>query len=168
MQNLSDVVQSFLEDDDWKYEKRSDRDIFLAGISAKHSSYQLVFDVKEKPSQLIVYTIVPQHVPETHRREISEFLTRANYGIIIGNFELDFDDGEVRYKTSIDAEGGELTPAMVHQMTLYGISTTDRYFPGIMAICYGGKSAQAAVLDIENPLSGDDDDDDSDDDDDNA
>ncbi len=167
MQNLSDVVQSFLEDDDWKYEKRSDRDIFLAGISAKHSSYQLVFDVKEDSSQLIIYTIVPQHVPEAYRCEISEFLTRANYGIIIGNFELDFDDGEVRYKTSIDVEGGELTPAMVHQMTLYGISTTDRYFPGIMAVCYGGKSAQAAVLDIENPLSGDDDDD-SDDDEDNA
>jgi hypothetical protein len=26
----------------------------------------------------------------------AEFITRANYGLIIGNFELDFEDGEIR------------------------------------------------------------------------
>lgn len=165
MGKLSDVVQAFLDGDDWKYEKFEDKDIFRAGVGAKNASYSLFYDVKESAEQLIVYTITPQHVPEQYRHEVSEFLTRANYGIIIGNFEMDFDDGEVRYKTSVDVEGGELTTGMVRQLTLYSVSTTDRYFPGIMAICYGGKSAQESVLDVENPLpvTGDDLDDDDDD-----
>ena len=152
MGKLCDVVMQFLKDDDWKYDRLGDKDIFQAGVGAKNASYQLFYDVKEDAEQLILYTIVPQRVPEHCREMASEFLTRANYGIIIGNFEMDFDDGEVRYKTSVDVEGSVLTVGMVRQMTLYSISTTDRYFPGIMAFCYGGKTAHEAVLDIENPM----------------
>src|SRR5262245_30076481 len=32
------------------------------------------------------------------RRDVAEFIARANYGIIIGNFEIDFEDGTVRFK----------------------------------------------------------------------
>jgi len=35
---------------------------------------------------------------------VNEFLTRANYGLNIGNFEMDFQDGEIRFKTAIDVE----------------------------------------------------------------
>jgi len=42
-----------------------------------------------------------------------KFLTRANYGMMIGNFEMDFTDGEIRYKTSIDVEGDKLSSALI-------------------------------------------------------
>ncbi|MDJ1171766.1 hypothetical protein PMG71_20260 [Roseofilum sp. BLCC_M154] len=32
---------------------------------------------------------------------MAEFLTKANYGMILGDFELDLTDGELRDKTSI-------------------------------------------------------------------
>ena len=42
---------------------------------------------------------------QVYPEAIAEFLTRTNYSMIIGNFELDFADGEIRYKTSIDVQG---------------------------------------------------------------
>jgi hypothetical protein len=40
----------------------------------------------------------------------------ANYDMIIGNFELDLRDGEVRYKTSIDFEGDRLSFAYINNL----------------------------------------------------
>ncbi len=42
----------------------------------------------------------PVKAPEEKRLAIAEFVARANDGLRIGNFELDFGDGEVRYKRS--------------------------------------------------------------------
>ena len=52
---------------------------------------------------------MPIRVAEEQRQIVAELLARINYGLNIGNFELDMTDGEIRYKTSIDVEGGELT-----------------------------------------------------------
>ena len=34
---------------------------------------------------------------EIKRQDIAEYLTRANYGMVMGNFEMDYSDGEIRY-----------------------------------------------------------------------
>ncbi len=32
---------------------------------------------------------------------MNEFITRANYGLPSGNFEMNYDTGEVRFRTSV-------------------------------------------------------------------
>ena len=36
MGKLCDVVMQFLKDDDWKYDRLGDKDIFQAGVGAKN------------------------------------------------------------------------------------------------------------------------------------
>ena len=62
---------------------------------------------------------------------------------------MDFSDGEVRYKTSIDVEGGELTFKMWKSLVYANVLTMDRYFPGIMSVVYGGTSPEEAITEIE-------------------
>ena len=81
---------------------------------------------------------------------MAEFITRANYGMIVGNFELDFSDGEVRYKTSVDVEGSEVTHALVKGLVYANVLTMDRYLKGIMAVAFGGVDAESAVASVEN------------------
>ena len=55
------------------------------------------------PNQLMMIGSVVLNVDQTDTsriREVGEFLHRANYGFIPGNFELDYDTGQVRYRTS--------------------------------------------------------------------
>ncbi len=40
----------------------------------------------------------------------------ANSDMIIGNFELDFHHGEIRYKRSIDVEGDRLSFACINNL----------------------------------------------------
>ena len=45
------------------------------------------------------YAICPLNADEDTRPVVAEYLTRANYGLNNGNFEMDYSDGEIRYKT---------------------------------------------------------------------
>ncbi len=60
-------------------------------------------------------------------------------------------DGEVRYKTSIDVEGDELTPALIRQMVYANILTFDKYLPGIMRVMYGDTPPAEIIAEIEGP-----------------
>lgn len=81
--------------------------------------------------------------------EVAEFITRANYGMVIGNFEMDFRDGEVRYKTSVDVEGSELTYEICRQVVVTNVMLMDRYLPGIMAVITGALTPAQAIAQIE-------------------
>src|SRR5512133_1614883 len=58
----------------------------------------------EKEHLLIFYSVLQNPVEEALRLPMAELLSRINYGLKIGNFEIDLADGEVRYKTSVMLE----------------------------------------------------------------
>ncbi len=80
---------------------------------------------------------------------MTEFINRANFGMIIGNFELDLGDGEVRYKTSVDLEGVDIQANMLRNLLYANVLTMDKYFTGLMRVTYGGITAEEAIREIE-------------------
>jgi hypothetical protein len=81
---------------------------------------------------------------------IAEFLTRANYGMTIGNFELDYTDGEIRYKTSIDVTNAQLSSALIKTLVYTNVAMMDEYLPGIQVVL-AGATPIAAIQAIEPP-----------------
>lgn len=149
MGQIFNAVVDFLTDDGWKYTiLEEDQDLLALTLSFKgHAgSWQCFAIVDEEKHWLRFYSILPVHVPEEKRPEATEFITRANYGLMLGNFEMDLADGEVRFKTSVDAEGGELTKPMIDNLLRSNLISMDRYFPGLMAVLYSDR-APAEIYD---------------------
>jgi hypothetical protein len=99
----------------------------------------------EADEQVVVHSTFNPPVPEERRDAVALFLTRANYGILHGNFELDLDDGDLRYKTSIDVRGAELTEQLLDNLVIANVSMFDRYVPGIEAVVRGEDPATAVA-----------------------
>ncbi|MGF1505804.1 MAG: YbjN domain-containing protein [Anaerolineae bacterium] len=142
---LYDVVQAYFEVDNWRYCRVGEAPTLMLDISGRNGHFTCYARVREEEYQVIFYAVCPVNAPENKRHGISEFISRANFGLVIGNFEMDFDNGEIRYKTSIDVEGGELTPPLMRNMVLVTISMMDRYLPGILHVIYGNKLPEDAV-----------------------
>ena len=70
--------------------------------------------------EFLFYAVAPIKTPDEVRPAVSEYVTRANYGLRIGNFELDYGDGEVRYKSSLNFEGQDLSRRPDFQCHLSG------------------------------------------------
>ncbi len=122
--------------------------IFL-GMNGKNTSLECIVTENEKMEQVTIYASLPNRVPEELRGKAAEYLTRANWGLRNGNFEMDYSDGEVRYKTFVDIEGSQLVPKMVQNLFTANIMTADRYFPGLQKVIYGGMAPEAAITEIE-------------------
>ena len=69
--------------------------------------------------------------------------------MIVGNFEMDFSDGEVRFKTVIAVEDGLLTTEMIKRNVYVNLMMMDQYFPGLMSVMYAGVDPAEAVAKIE-------------------
>ncbi|MEM8534840.1 MAG: YbjN domain-containing protein [Chloroflexota bacterium] len=146
MDKLIRIVEQYLLNDmEWSFKHVADKTAIRSGVRGKHSMYNLYFRTDEEAEILLIYTMMPQRIPEDHRLKIAEYVARANYGLRIGNFEFDMRDGEIRYKVSVDVEGGILSNTMIDNMVLAGMNTMDRYFQGFMMVCYGGKSSEEAI-----------------------
>jgi hypothetical protein len=104
---------------------------------------------RESARQALFYAYAPFPVPPSRRAVVAAFLHRANYGLLLGNFELDMDDGEVRFKASVDLEG--LTPegASLHNLLATGLLTMDRYLVGLAAVVFDGLDDRAGIAVVE-------------------
>ena len=80
------------------------------------------------------------------RERVGEYLTRANWGMAIGNWEMDPTTGEVRYKTSIDVgDDDELTIGLVKGLVYTNMRMVERYLPGLLDVAAGTLAPAAAV-----------------------
>lgn len=144
-----DTLGKFLEDDGWFPQQLEGNYMYRVGFSGKNGQVICYAQVRVDLEQLLFYVVAPAKAPEAARVAVAEFITRANYGLRIGNFEMDFSDGEVRYKSSIDFENNSLTASLIKNVIYPAVQTMDHYLPGLMAVIYGGKSAADAVAEIE-------------------
>ncbi len=147
---IFNAMIEFFEEDDWEFSWMEGLTALSMGFSGKHGKWMCYAQAREDQQQFVFYSVCPMNAPEARRAAVSEFITRANYGMIIGNFEMDWTDGEIRYKTSIDVEGSQLTKPLVKQMVYANVMILDRYLPGLMAMMYGSVSAVDEIAKIEN------------------
>ncbi|MDX1992491.1 MAG: YbjN domain-containing protein [bacterium] len=146
---IFNAMIAFFEEDDWNFQWLEGMPVLSMGFTGRSGRWICYAQAREEQEQFVFYSVCPVNAPREKLAEIAEFLTRANYGMIIGNFELDYADGEIRYKTSIDVEGAQLLPALVKQMVYSNVMIMDRYLPGIMRVLYGDVDPAEAILELE-------------------
>ncbi|MEQ9237054.1 YbjN domain-containing protein [Coleofasciculus sp. E2-BRE-01] len=140
---------NFFKQDDWSFYQIKGQPVLQMGFQGKNGQFTCYARARENEQQFVFYSICPVTVPKSKRRALGEFIARANYGMIIGNFELDFAEGEVAYKTSIDVEGSTLTFPQMKRLVDTNVTMMDQYLPGIKAVIQGDASPEEAIAQIE-------------------
>lgn len=157
---IYEAMLGFFTSDDWNFNAMDDLPVLSMPFTGKNGKWMCYAQAREKQEQFVFYSVFPVNAPAERQAAVVEFITRANYGMIIGNFEFDYNDGEIRYKTSIDVEGAELTEALVRHMVYANVIILDRYLPGMMRVIYAEADPQAEIDKIEGSKSDADDQDD--------
>ena len=87
----------FFEGEHLKYEANYEHNVVMAGFGGMNVRIQALFNIDEDQGLSKMLRTVPMPVPEGCRTAIAEAITRANYGMKVGKFELDLSDGDLRY-----------------------------------------------------------------------
>ncbi|RLC76114.1 MAG: hypothetical protein DRI81_10635 [Chloroflexi bacterium] len=149
MGQILETVLKFFSDDEWPFSRLEERPILRTGFAGDNGEWTCYAQVQEEQERFIFYSVCPVKAPEEKRPAMAEFLTRVNYGLVIGNFEMNFSDGEIRSKTSADFEGDRASVAVIKNLVYANVLTMDLYLPGIMSVLYGDVSPAQAITQVE-------------------
>ncbi|MEH2174854.1 YbjN domain-containing protein [Nostoc sp.] len=147
--SLFEEIINFFQADDWPFVQLLGQPALQISFQGENGKWNCYARTRSEQNQFVFYSICPVNSPENKRLAVAEFITRANSGMIIGNFELDFTDGEISYKTSIDVEGDRLSFALIQRVVYANVTMMDEYLPGIMSVIYGNVSPEEAIANIE-------------------
>jgi hypothetical protein len=143
MGRILEAGRSFFERDGWPYADQGGR--LATAFGGEHGNYTCWLVEREQHQQMVLYAVSPTTVPPERRLAMSELLARANFGIVMGNLEMDWDDGEVRYKTSADVEGIELHDVFVRNLVHACVLGMDQYQPAVAEVAAGEEPLFAVV-----------------------
>ena len=134
----------------WKCRLSDPRNVLRFCFAGKNANFEGILVVEEDAEQILVLLQAPNKVPESRRLAVADLLTRANYGMKFGAFEMDFSDGEVRFKISTILREGQLSPQMVGAMIGISLSMLDTHYPALMGVCFGNQLPSDAAEAIRN------------------
>jgi hypothetical protein len=119
-------------------------------MSGKNANFRFTARITNEDDYLQVTANYPFSVREEKlRSSTAELITRANYCMPLGKFEMDMADGEVRFHlTHVIGELG-LTSEMIERHFMTAYFTMDRYFPAFMQHIHAGYTPEDAVFHAE-------------------
>jgi hypothetical protein len=148
--SIFQAMVNFFKEYDLSFQEIEENQALALGFEGKNGKYKSLAIAREEEHQMIFYSVCPLNATKSKLQAIAEFIIKANYGMIIGNFELDFNDGEIRYKTSIDVEGEKLTSVLIKQLVFTNVAMMDKYLPAIRSIIEDNLSPDEAIALVEN------------------
>lgn len=146
--SIANAIIEFLNMDDWHFLFDENRGIFRFGLGLKGKLKKINYLVDIKNDEYLVYAICPLGVDEEDAKmmaNMAEFICRANYGLKMGNFELDFDDGEIRFKVHVICDDIIPTADIIKKSIYCPATMFDHYGSGIVDIIFNETSGKTAV-----------------------
>jgi hypothetical protein len=95
--------------------------------------------------QLVYYTVFPFSIPLPMRAAVAEVITRSNYALVIGNFEMDWEDGEIRFRSGLSFRDLPLSPALLDNAITPAVQAMERFIPAIVNVMQGNDTPADAI-----------------------
>jgi hypothetical protein len=141
---IANTVRKFLTADDWNFSFDDEKGIFTFNLTVKTKMKKISYRVLINDNGYSVYAASPLGADDC-LHEMAEFICRANYGLRNGNFELDFRDGEVRYKCYVNCDGQMPSTEIVKDSIYVPYFMMKRYGDGIISVIFGNQTAEDAI-----------------------
>ncbi len=116
--------------------------------------YRITAGVEPETDLFQVVGRSPVLVPEGCRTAAAETIARANYGLRLGKFELDLDDGEVRFQVSQILVDDAVGQAVIDRMIGITVNMLETYLPALLSVIYANESPKEAIARVEAGWSG--------------
>jgi hypothetical protein len=127
-------LESFLKEEGWPLQgivpsPFSDEVGIMTSFQGENGLFSCFAIAFASDHRIAFYAKCPYITPAEKMQEMAEFLHRVNYDLVIGNFELNYDTGEVRFKASLDFEGATLNKELMAGTIYPSVLTMNLYLP---------------------------------------
>ena len=101
--SIASAIRSFLTEDDWHFRFDEEDATYRMKLGLESDLDHVDIYIRVYDESFTVSAVSPIKVKKdpAKRREMAEFVCRANYGLMCGGFQYDIRDGEILYKVYV-------------------------------------------------------------------
>lgn len=102
--------------------------------------------IETKDTHLVTYAHCLIYTPSERIDEMAKFVALANYNMLLGNFDLDVDTGEVRHRLFLDCEGFRTLPlAILARYLPIPLLMLRQYGDAILSVAFDSVDAEPTL-----------------------
>ena len=132
MNPITAAVKQVFDIDGWNTEIAPGDDIIYSKYICDKGEW--IFYARTSIDAVAFYSLYPARVPVEKRDEIIKLLTMLNDGLILGNFELNFENDEIRFKTSMDLKHVEINDKICRSLLYNNLDQMEKNIEAINAL----------------------------------
>lgn len=145
MNRVIESVIKFIEGQNWTYRLEVDKPVIQMEVTGNSGQWKCAVVIGGNTEHVLFMSIFPGFVHAGRRAACAELLSRINFGLTHGCFELDFDDGEIRYRTCVPVIEGQVPPQALEYLVFTNLLRVDRFFAPIMKVIFADVCPRQAL-----------------------
>lgn len=155
MSKAIEALRRILDGHNWGYEVVSGSAI-RGAVGGECGRWTWCAAARPGDDFLHFHSFVPMNIPLARRAAVAEFITRANYALRFGHFDMDWSDGEVSFQTTLalDRRRPPATSQLDH-LVRANCWSMEHYLPALMSVVYGDVPAVLAIARADAPADAD-------------
>jgi len=131
------------------YWSQSEDMSICADFRGQVGTYRVFARIGAEDRLFQVFGNSPVRIPEGARPAIAETVARINFGLMVGKFELDYDEGSLRFQAAQILPADELDDQIIERLIGTTLSMLDNYLPAVLSVIYGNELPKDAVRHVE-------------------
>lgn len=145
MKKYIELIENIFKEMEWKYDYREDNNVFISGVNSNEMMGNLKMFIFMEENSCNVYWVFGHNVEKSYLPTVSEFLHRANFGLKDGNFEMDYDDGEIKYKTFVNFLNSDVSKEVLQRTMFIGVQMFKQYAKGLLKVMLGDEKVKECI-----------------------
>lgn len=142
---IRSAVADFLDSIEWTYSIDADSGNITFGMNIDSKLGSLDYVMRFFDNGFTTYAYPSVYADSNSMVDIAEYLHRANRGLRNGNFELDFSDGEIRYKSYVDCSNALPGPDVIRRTISVPGDMFEIYGDGLLQVSFHLTSPADAI-----------------------
>jgi len=142
-----DVLQSWdfsfdlLDDDDHEW-------LIVGNLDTEIGRIRLMIAIRDNPCQWVLFAYHPLVIVNSMRAKTAELCMRINDQLVVGSYELNMDDGHLRYRQGIDFTGMIVPSVMIENAINLALSTLASYHTPVVRALFDGLEAKEVLAEV--------------------
>lgn len=129
MSALHATVMEAFKSMGWKYRVVPDQEVVECAFEAHHTKVVLHAQSHSEAGILTVVASSSLNAPLSHFRAVAELVMRTNKELNLGNFEFDWDGGQVMFRISNVFGKHRADPRIIASLAHTAVAEMDRFTP---------------------------------------
>ena len=143
-EELYKEIAAFLDEDGWNYDFEEEIGVVFTGVKLGNTLERVRIFIDIRDDKYLVYAAMDSKCAEAFRLETAALLTRINYDVVYGSFDMDFSDGDIRFRFPVDCDGMLPSRDIVQDSVVLPALMMERFGDAIYRVMNGECSAETA------------------------